>query len=133
MRVLALANLPRSARAKPWCSAAARSGLAARKVRSAAAGTNHSRALAVSVTVPVACAPSSTVASPISAPSASVPTRSEEHTSEIQSLMRISYAVFCLQKKNNERPKHKLQSPTDEIVRGKHTTNWSKYLKILND
>src|SRR3546814_1509997 len=28
-------------------------------------------------------------------------TRSEEHTSELQSLMRISYAVFCLQKKNN--------------------------------
>src|SRR3546814_10901612 len=27
--------------------------------------------------------------------------RSEEHTSELQSLMRISYAVFCLQKKNN--------------------------------
>src|SRR3546814_2805354 len=28
-----------------------------------------------------------------------VPTRSEEHTSELQSLMRISYAVFCLKKK----------------------------------
>src|SRR3546814_4971953 len=28
-------------------------------------------------------------------------TRSEEHTSELQSLMRISYAVFCLTKKNN--------------------------------
>src|SRR3546814_2605438 len=28
------------------------------------------------------------------------PTRSEEHTSELQSLMRISYAVFCLTKKN---------------------------------
>src|SRR3546814_4570275 len=27
--------------------------------------------------------------------------RSEEHTSELQSLMRISYAVFCLQKKNH--------------------------------
>src|SRR3546814_9532993 len=27
------------------------------------------------------------------------PARSEEHTSELQSLMRISYAVFCLQKK----------------------------------
>src|SRR3546814_5131057 len=27
--------------------------------------------------------------------------RSEEHTSELQSLMRISYAVFCLQKKND--------------------------------
>src|SRR3546814_2077179 len=29
------------------------------------------------------------------------PSRSEEHTSELQSLMRISYAVFCLKKKNN--------------------------------
>src|SRR3546814_2692209 len=28
-----------------------------------------------------------------------LPTRSEEHTSELQSLMRISYAVFCLKKK----------------------------------
>src|SRR3546814_7583956 len=28
--------------------------------------------------------------------------RSEEHTSELQSLMRISYAVFCLKKKTNE-------------------------------
>src|SRR3546814_5436585 len=27
--------------------------------------------------------------------------RSEEHTSELQSLMRLSYAVFCLKKKNN--------------------------------
>src|SRR3546814_8931807 len=30
-------------------------------------------------------------------------TRSEEHTSELQSLMRISYAVFCLKKKKNTR------------------------------
>src|SRR3546814_6198671 len=30
--------------------------------------------------------------------------RSEEHTSELQSLMRISYAVFCLKKKNNTIP-----------------------------
>src|SRR3546814_7585839 len=29
--------------------------------------------------------------------------RSEEHTSELQSLMRISYAVFCLKKKTNEK------------------------------
>src|SRR3546814_6002519 len=29
--------------------------------------------------------------------------RSEEHTSELQSLMRISYAVFCLKKKNNQK------------------------------
>src|SRR3546814_8743330 len=30
--------------------------------------------------------------------------RSEEHTSELQSLMRISYAVFCLKKKKHTRP-----------------------------
>src|SRR3546814_10559549 len=30
--------------------------------------------------------------------------RSEEHTSELQSLMRISYAVFCLNKKKNQTP-----------------------------
>src|SRR3546814_9288004 len=30
--------------------------------------------------------------------------RSEEHTSELQSLMRISYAVFCLKKKNKIKP-----------------------------
>src|SRR3546814_6882901 len=32
--------------------------------------------------------------------------RSEEHTSELQSLMRISYAVFCLKKKNNTTNNH---------------------------
>src|SRR3546814_3791292 len=32
-------------------------------------------------------------------------TRSEEHTSELQSLMRISYAVFCLKKKNKKQTK----------------------------
>src|SRR3546814_3966337 len=32
-------------------------------------------------------------------PAAAEPPRSEEHTSELQSLMRISYAVFCLKKK----------------------------------
>src|SRR3546814_8974779 len=33
---------------------------------------------------------------------ASSASRSEEHTSELQSLMRISYAVFCLKKKNTQ-------------------------------
>src|SRR3546814_9670069 len=32
--------------------------------------------------------------------------RSEEHTSELQSLMRISYAVFCLKKKNQTKITH---------------------------
>src|SRR3546814_7097406 len=31
------------------------------------------------------------------------PTKSEEHTSELQSLMRISYAVFCLKNKNKQK------------------------------
>src|SRR3546814_10217426 len=35
--------------------------------------------------------------------------RSEEHTSELQSLMRISYAVFCLKKKNhNSQTEHQI-------------------------
>src|SRR3546814_1792596 len=34
--------------------------------------------------------------------------RSEEHTSELQSLMRISYAVFCLKKKTTAHTTHKL-------------------------
>src|SRR3546814_6925901 len=33
--------------------------------------------------------------------------RSEEHTSELQSLMRISYAVFCLKKKKTKRRKRR--------------------------
>src|SRR3546814_1230701 len=38
----------------------------------------------------------------IAAPSNPVYRRSEEHTSELQSLMRISYAVFCLNKKKRD-------------------------------
>src|SRR3546814_5206219 len=38
-------------------------------------------------------------------------TRSEEHTSELQSLMRISYAVFCCKKKNNLQEISRTQLP----------------------
>src|SRR3546814_9014932 len=41
----------------------------------------------------------------------SVSVRSEEHTSELQSLMRISYAVFCLKKK-----KHRQRYPTSSLA-----------------
>src|SRR3546814_10351727 len=37
--------------------------------------------------------------------------RSEEHTSELQSLMRISYAVFCLKKQKKEPNKTKIRTP----------------------
>src|SRR3546814_5254311 len=39
--------------------------------------------------------------------------RSEEHTSELQSLMRISYAVFCLKKK--KKTNSQANRPTDQI------------------
>src|SRR3546814_8882525 len=39
-------------------------------------------------------------------PRGHAPSRSEEHTSELQSLMRISYAVFCLKKKKNHNTQH---------------------------
>src|SRR3546814_3133470 len=44
--------------------------------------------------------------------------RSEEHTSELQSLMRISYAVFCLKKKNKPQYKHlnQLSTQSDNTV-----------------
>src|SRR3546814_9575596 len=56
------------------------------------------------------CGPSSRIGCPLPCRTRSQPmnfgpisrprNRSEEHTSELQSLMRISYAVFCLKKKN---------------------------------
>src|SRR3546814_10003742 len=53
-------------------------------------------------------------------------TRSEEHTSELQSLMRISYAVFCLKKKNEEL-KH-----TTIYSRLEHTQHTAKPLAQQN-
>src|SRR3546814_7707887 len=50
--------------------------------------------------------------------------RSEEHTSELQSLMRISYAVFCLNKK--------ITNHSTNLTRGKtsiHRHNTSSYLQ----
>src|SRR3546814_8660280 len=44
--------------------------------------------------------------------------RSEEHTSELQSLMRISYAVFCLKKKKSEvKQQHTKTYDTSHILR----------------
>src|SRR3546814_9404564 len=42
--------------------------------------------------------------------------RSEEHTSELQSLMRISYAVFCLKKKNKD-TKHQKENSMEQILK----------------
>src|SRR3546814_4374897 len=42
--------------------------------------------------------------------------RSEEHTSELQSLMRISYAVFCLKNKKNKKTTISLQNKQRHLV-----------------
>src|SRR3546814_8648364 len=42
--------------------------------------------------------------------------RSEEHTSELQSLMRISYAVFCLKKKNKQTYNRRLTHSTMSVL-----------------
>src|SRR3546814_2438457 len=55
------------------------------------------------------------------------PPRSEEHTSELQSLMRISYAVFCLKKKKDIRK----TKDTDNLIRSLiilHTYQLSDHL-----
>src|SRR3546814_4831325 len=46
--------------------------------------------------------------------------RSEEHTSELQSLMRISYAVFCLKKKNTRQQNNQI------VSRAPHTHHTTK-------
>src|SRR3546814_9075363 len=59
--------------------------------------------------------------------------RSEEHTSELQSLMRISYAVFCLKKKTYNNTTNDIQSRqrltkqcTFKMITSKRYENWSK-------
>src|SRR3546814_5459397 len=51
--------------------------------------------------------------------------RSEEHTSELQSLMRISYAVFCLKKK-----KHK--SSHNPTIKNTHNTTSITYIRSIS-
>src|SRR3546814_9323721 len=59
-------------------------------------------------------------------------TRSEEHTSELQSLMRISYAVFCLKKKKKYIRKNKKN--INKVQNHKHITTYDHncYYKLTN-
>src|SRR3546814_9649903 len=50
-----------------------------------------------------------------------VKTRSEEHTSELQSIMRNSYAVLCLKKKNNTEQKEIIRKNTHIVLNTKCT------------
>src|SRR3546814_9033240 len=49
--------------------------------------------------------------------------RSEEHTSELQSLMRISYAVFCLKKKKNKTKYTTKMEETETYTRYEYTNS----------
>src|SRR3546814_4776467 len=52
------------------------------------------------------------------------PDRSEEHTSELQSLMRISYAVFCLKKKNKtENTCNRIQLINTSVISASSTSS----------
>src|SRR3546814_2201601 len=54
--------------------------------------------------------------------------RSEEHTSELQSLMRISYAVFCLKKKQHKKTqKHSYTKPSQTLNKPIHYTTQTKH------
>src|SRR3546814_4929223 len=57
----------------------------------------------------------------VAAPAAPAANRSEEHTSELQSLMRISYAVFCLKKKNRTTSKSR-RNTARTLTKHKQTT-----------
>src|SRR3546814_4249875 len=49
--------------------------------------------------------------------------RSEEHTSELQSLMRISYAVFCLKKKRTKKPDKSITNRHNNVQDIRNTNN----------
>src|SRR3546814_6372628 len=54
--------------------------------------------------------------------------RSEEHTSELQSLMRISYAVFCLKKKHaHSHGSMRTQRPLSDLAHRKQTTQLQRW------
>src|SRR3546814_993795 len=57
--------------------------------------------------------------------------RSEEHTSELQSLMRISYAVFCLKKKKKKYSKYNNHHKCNKLQHHKITDNLKKYDRFI--
>src|SRR3546814_4498605 len=94
----------------------------ARSARSAAPCRACSRMAAT----PTAPAPAPRCRCSTSAAAAATCNRSEEHTSEIQSLMRLSYAVFCLKKKKEEKTTEDQQIKN---ISHEHT-NIKKQIKI---
>src|SRR3546814_5584302 len=69
-------------------------------------------------------------------PTRSASSRSEEHTSELQSLMRISYAVFCLKKKimivDQEHLQTQKMIPKDRLYNIIMTIQYGNIIRIVN-
>src|SRR3546814_4214062 len=87
--------------------------------------------LRLSCTMPASPTNGDITSSPSTRPrmarSAAPCSRSEEHTSELQSLMRISYAVFCLKKKKNENTKKRSKYVAmSHEIRAETSTNEKK-------
>src|SRR3546814_7514065 len=65
-----------------------------------------------------------------------LPRRSEEHTSELQSLMRNSYAVFCLKKKNHDKQRQRDKANRYHTLKNNktktHTIATNKHLTPVN-
>src|SRR3546814_8695529 len=111
---------PRRSRSRPTASGSAR---AAEGMRAAAASPPAASDTARQASSPSACprthgrSASGTLSAPAgcgSSASSAPPQRSEEHTSELQSLMRISYAVFCLKKKKKNNTITKRQDSREQ-------------------
>src|SRR3546814_6274959 len=75
---------------------------------SSTAGSGSTAKISLSGSPPLSAIAKVPVPQPIS--TIRSPGRSEEHTSELQSLMRISYAVFCLKKKTKKHHKKEIIS-----------------------
>src|SRR3546814_7027912 len=63
-------------------------------------------------------------------PSGRSPRRSEEHTSELQSLMRISYAVFCLKKKTESHMTNNTQIKRVREIRAHKSYNQTVHVML---
>src|SRR3546814_8530862 len=87
------------------CASSAAAGPASSTGRWSCPRSIARRASACSATCSTSPTPATTPCAGSSC-AAATSIRSEEHTSELQSLMRISYAVFCLKKHNNNHTQH---------------------------
>src|SRR3546814_5250124 len=88
------------------------------------ASAGHSSAMAQSSNAVAALSRPALRVSPCGPVAASTRLRSEEHTSELQSLMRISYAVFCLKKKKNKKIESSNTTTTTNLTTVSRQLQW---------